>query len=239
MSTGPSGAIDLTTLAATDTLACQIVMRARATILTRPRNNEELASFYRIPRELNDYAGRITSRIQVKVREEKDRLLRQANHTDERRLFWENWDFFMVYLNVHRAYLAFTGVYHEMAEPAYAPTTLGWEGYLPELISFGRLLHSKVAPPGSSDAAKAKADLWHIDDYACLGTSMNAPTYFLLTLAPPSGDEIKQLGLEDLVADAGDGSDWLNGMGDAETGGVWWFAREFQLEQGENPYLRD
>ena len=79
--------MDLTTLAATDTLACQILMRTRATILTRPRNNEELASFYRIPRELNDYAGRITSRIQVKVREEKDRLLRQANYTDERRLF--------------------------------------------------------------------------------------------------------------------------------------------------------
>lgn len=127
----------------------------------------------------------------------------------------------MVYLNVYRAYLIFTGIYYEIAESAYAPTTFGWEDYLPELISFGRFLYLKVAPPGSSDAAKAKADLWYIDDYTYLGISINASTYFLLTLAPPSGDKIKQLGLEDLVADAGDSSDWLNSMGDAETGGVW------------------
>ncbi|KAL9041347.1 MAG: hypothetical protein Q9180_001336 [Flavoplaca navasiana] len=231
--------MDLATLLTKDALAHQIVTRTRVRILQRPRNQQELNDFYRIVRELSDYGGKVGRWIEAKVEREKYRLLQASNHEDERRIFWEHWDFFIPYLHIHRAYLSFGGFYFENGEPSInADPEIGWVEYLPALISFGTLLRSKVAPPGASAAHQAEAKLWHLSDCFCLGTSMDAHTYFHNALAPPSDEEIQQYGLRDLIPREVDTSEWLDGMGDAEQGGVEDFQRMFKLKEWEDPYQR-
>ena len=231
--------MDLAALLTKDRLAHRIIMRTRVRMLQRPRNQQELDDFYRIVRELSDYGGKVGRPIEAKVEREKHRLLQASAHKDERRIYWEHWNFFIPYLNVHRAYLCFGGRYFENGEPSiHARDPMGWLDYLPDLISFGALLRSKVAPPGASAAQQAEAKLWHLSDYLCLGTSVDAPTHFHNALAPPSDEEIQQYGLRELIPREIDTSEWLDGMGDAEQGGVEDFQRMFKLKEWEDPYQR-
>ncbi|KAL8648562.1 MAG: hypothetical protein Q9210_004915 [Variospora velana] len=215
-------------------------MRARSRIFSRPRNQKELDDFYGIVRELSIYGDQVESRIEVEVEKERDRLLTIANHKDGRRLFRDNWDHFMKYLGIHRAYLAFGGSCYEMGEPPFDdnnPTT-GWADYVPLLISFGTLIHTKAAPPGAEAAVEADARLWHIVGSGCLGTSIDAATYFHYTLAPSSEKEIQEFNLSDVVPLESDISEWATGLGDAEESGIEIFRHMFQLRPWEDPYER-
>ncbi|KAL9029059.1 MAG: hypothetical protein Q9196_002656 [Gyalolechia fulgens] len=171
----------------------------RRHLFTRPGDNTEVNNFRLVKGLLDNYTYAMEARLRQRIVRERDRLLVVARHHDRTQVFRKYWAYFMIFAEPLRATMIYAEAGYDWDTDEYNyedpdVTTMQWEDNLRDVLSFGQLLWSKVAPLGADFWQQAAASLWHAPD-------SDERQVLLGTIAPPVPSEITDYNLGAIVAD--------------------------------------